>query len=51
MNKELQLRDKDGKTPVHHVVQPLPFGSYENVEILKILIQNGMNINDKDKSG
>lgn len=30
--------DKKGKTPIHHVVQPLEFGSYENEAILKALL-------------
>ena len=29
--------DIDGKTPIHYVVNPLEYGSYENIEILKLL--------------
>jgi ankyrin repeat protein len=32
-------------------VQPLEFGSYENVEILKILIENGIDVNAEDQAG
>ncbi|CAD8139697.1 unnamed protein product [Paramecium pentaurelia] len=38
-NIQLSLRDQDGKTPIHHVVLPLDFGSYENLEMLKILMK------------
>ncbi|CAD8047889.1 unnamed protein product [Paramecium primaurelia] len=35
---EYHAKDKDGKSPIHHVVLPLEFGSYENLEMLKLLI-------------
>lgn len=35
---EYHAKDLNGKSPIHHVVLPLEFGSYENLEILKLLI-------------
>ena len=32
--------DGKGKTPIHHVVNPLEYGSYENVELLKMLAEH-----------
>lgn len=42
--------DVKGKTPIHHVVQPLEFGSYENVHILEVLIKL-FDYNAKDSTG
>lgn len=33
--------DEKGWTLVHHIVQPLEFGSYENAEILKRALEEG----------
>jgi len=33
-------KDNDGKTPIHHVVQPMEFASYENEEILALLAKH-----------
>ena len=44
----LSIKDKSGKTPVHYVVNPIKFGSYENVEILQLLFKAGYNVNVKD---
>lgn len=41
----------DGKSAVHVCVSPLGFGSYENVEILRLLKQAGLDLNARDTSG
>lgn len=41
----------EGKSVVHFVVNPLPFGSYENVEILTALLKAKAKLNLQDKSG
>ena len=43
--------DHEGKSAVHHVVNPIEYGSYENVEIFNLLIANNFDINVKDKKG
>jgi len=35
LNKKGHYKDSKGRSPIHHVVQPLEFGSYENLELLK----------------
>jgi hypothetical protein len=50
-NKNVHIYDNNGLTPVHYVVSPLPFGSYENVIMLKTVINNGYDFNTKDKTG
>ena len=37
INENLILYDDDGKNLLHHVVSPIPYGSYENVEMLKFI--------------
>ncbi len=41
-------QDKAGKTAVHYVVNPLRYGSYENLQILKFLHKYGFNFKLKD---
>jgi len=41
------IRDKEGRTPIHHVVQPLEYGSYENEEMLEILAAH-FDVNEAD---
>jgi hypothetical protein len=36
----VQQKDALGKTVVHYVVNPLPYGSYENVKLLELLHQH-----------
>jgi len=43
--------DNDGKTAVHHVVNPRTFGSFENVKILKCLASHKFPLNEKDQAG
>ena len=42
--------DNDGKNPIHHVVQPLEYGSFENTEILDELADH-FDINATDSLG
>jgi ankyrin repeat protein len=44
-------QDKAGKSAAHFVINPIRFGSYENVEILQLLHQYGFNLNMKDVQG
>lgn len=37
-------QDKAGKSAAHYVVNPVRFGSYENVEILQLLHKQGFNL-------
>lgn len=46
VNKECQ--DKTGKSACHYVVNPARFGSYENVDILKLLHTHNFNLKLKD---
>ena len=41
----------NGITAVHLAVNPLGFGSYENIKILKALAANGFNLNARDGEG
>jgi ankyrin repeat protein len=43
--------DENGWSAVHHVINPTNFGSYENEAILKILHENGADIDLKDSNG
>jgi ankyrin repeat protein len=45
-----KVRDGDGKSIIHHVVNPREFGSFENEELLKKL-STYCDINLKDKQG
>ena len=47
----MNSKDNEGKTAVHYVVNPIGFGSYENVEILVQLHQHGYKLDLKDNSG
>lgn len=44
----LNNRDKAGKSACHYVVNPLKYGSFENVQILKLLHKYQFNLNLKD---
>lgn len=44
----LHGQDKAGKSAAHYVVNPVRFGSYENVEILQLLHKQGFNLQLKD---
>jgi hypothetical protein len=50
-NKNVHNYDNNGLTPGHYVVSPLPFGSYQNVIMLKTVINSGYDFNTKDKVG
>lgn len=45
---EIDHRLPDGRTAVHLVVKPLGFGSFENLEILKMLHEHGFDLNIRD---
>ncbi len=47
----LKGQDFEGKSAAHFVVNPLPFGSFENVEILNILQKSGFDLQLKDIHG
>ena len=51
LNVNTEAQDKAGKSPVHYVINPLPYGSYENVELLRLLHKNGFNLKLKDAHG
>lgn len=40
-----------GKSFIHYIVNPLPFGSYENKTLLKKALEFGFNAQIKDKNG
>jgi ankyrin repeat protein len=44
-------RQPNGRTAVHMCVNPLGFGSYENVNILRKLHNSGFNLNARDSQG
>jgi len=47
----VQGQDKAGRSAAHYVVNPVRFGSFENVEILRLLHAQGFNLNLKDAQG
>lgn len=45
-------QDVNGKNAIHHVVNPHESGSFENVQILRAIVEKiGCDINHKDKQG
>ncbi|XP_078675989.1 poly [ADP-ribose] polymerase tankyrase-like isoform X2 [Branchiostoma floridae x Branchiostoma belcheri] len=48
---DLGAMDNKGWTVVHHLVQPMEYGSFENVEILELLHKEGAPLDVKDKAG
>ncbi len=51
LNPILNLQDKAGKSHAHYVVNPVRFGSYENVEILKLLHKYKFDLTLQDSQG
>uniref|UniRef100_A0A516AGX8 Poly [ADP-ribose] polymerase n=1 Tax=Crypthecodinium cohnii TaxID=2866 RepID=A0A516AGX8_CRYCO len=47
----LKAADKQGCTAIHHCISPLPFGSFENTEMLAMLIKAGVPTEAKNKAG
>ncbi len=45
----LNAQDKNHWTALHHLVAPLDYGTYDNIEILKMLVDNGANLNAVDE--
>lgn len=43
--------DSEGKNAIHYVVNPVEYGSYENVEILELLKAAKISLSVKDNSG
>jgi ankyrin repeat protein len=48
---KLNMVDEKGWSVIHHLINPTNFGSFENVELLKILHDHGADINLKDSQG
>eukprot|EP01105_Mastigella_eilhardi_P025706 TRINITY_DN707_c0_g1_i5.p1 TRINITY_DN707_c0_g1~~TRINITY_DN707_c0_g1_i5.p1 ORF type:complete len:2532 (-),score=631.38 TRINITY_DN707_c0_g1_i5:1348-8943(-) len=48
---DLTPQDNLGKTVLHYAVCPLDYGSYENVELLNLLVANGAPLDTKDNKG
>lgn len=48
---DTSAQDLSGKSAVHYVVNPLRFGSYENLEILRTLYNYKFNLKLKDIQG
>jgi len=46
----LKTKDSMGRSLIHHVVTPLQYGSYENVELLSLLAKH-LDVNDRDNQG
>lgn len=51
LHLNVQGQDKAGRSAAHYVVNPVRFGSYENVDILRLLHSQGFNLNLKDAQG
>jgi len=49
-NLDRNMKDKQGKTPIHHVVNPMDYASFENVEMLELLAQY-FDVNVADERG
>ena len=45
---DVNKTDSDGWSAIHHLVAPLDFGTYDNVEILVLLVKNGTLINTEN---
>ena len=43
--------DKHGKSFLHYIVNPIPYGSYENAEMLTRAIEVGFKTDHKDRLG
>ncbi|CAD8085273.1 unnamed protein product [Paramecium sonneborni] len=49
-NKAIHSQDSQNRTPIHYVIQPLEFGSYENIDMLQLLVKQ-FDINQPDNFG
>lgn len=45
---DLTKKDNFGRTVIHHLVQPLSYGSWENVDLLTMLTKNGASMTTPD---
>ena len=43
--------DQQGWTVIHHLVSPIEYGTYDNVHLLKILVDAGAPLQQKDNAG
>ena len=48
---ELDRKDQQGWSAVHHLVCPLEYGTYDNVQLLALLHAAGANITAADSAG
>ncbi|XP_064623807.1 poly [ADP-ribose] polymerase tankyrase-like [Lineus longissimus] len=48
---DLTVQDDQAWTVIHHLASPLEVGSYDNLEMLKILVDNGAPLTEKDRAG
>ncbi|CAG9315884.1 unnamed protein product [Blepharisma stoltei] len=48
---DINHSDKKGRNAAHYAVQPLEYGSYENIDILKLLISSKINAGKFDNEG
>ena len=47
----LKAQDKNGWTVLHHLACSLPLGTYDNVQMLKLLFENGASLSQTNKAG
>ncbi|XP_078491474.1 poly [ADP-ribose] polymerase tankyrase isoform X1 [Ciona intestinalis] len=47
----LSALDSDERTVLHHAAKPLPYGYWENLSILKLLLEQGVPVNGRDRFG
>ena len=47
----MKATDQLGWTVTHHLVCPLEYGTYDNVQLLKLLIDAGAPLDYRDNSG
>lgn len=48
---DLDATDSQGWTAIHHAVCPLEYGTYDNAEMVFVLIKAGASLNRKDHTG
>eukprot|EP01125_Pyxidicula_operculata_P008837 TRINITY_DN292_c0_g1_i1.p1 TRINITY_DN292_c0_g1~~TRINITY_DN292_c0_g1_i1.p1 ORF type:complete len:2964 (-),score=944.30 TRINITY_DN292_c0_g1_i1:25-8748(-) len=47
---KLNAKDNKGKTVIHHLVNPMDYGSYENETLLRKLVEWGADVNIEDNA-
>ena len=48
---DIDAVDNKGRSALHHLIEAIPYATYEDVEILKLLSNAGAELNVKDKMG